>query len=438
MSNRPLSTAACEGPVAKPRVAFVAYRYPPDPSIGAVRAENWARWLSQESSLTVVARESQYGVTRAEESVAVRRPPSAAVRMIDRLSAWRRSKRDAGVAIREGDSCSSPAATARPRVPSGIGSSRLPCLHDLWLFPAGRALAAIRPEIVVATQPPYVCLWAAYRHVRHRPEAKLWVDFRDLWTGYYGAKGFPGFRSIEQRLEQAILDRADVITTVSEGLADHFRDRGYGGKTFVVYNAPSATPRKATAARPGRPFTICYTGTVSLGYDAGPLFRLIARLAASGAVRPATLQVVVAGRNPRPLLAQAAAAGVAEFLDVRGQLSRQDATAIQDEADLLLLLAWHRPTAPGVLTGKVFDYLLTDRPILLLGDAADSELSQLLAQHGRLVALDAVEVTLAGRHALPRCQPVDYGEVARGQCLAVLHRLIGRGHEAAVPLAASC
>jgi hypothetical protein len=39
---------------------------------------------------------------------------------------------------------------------------------------------------------------------------------------------------------------------------------------------------------------------------------------------------------------------------------------------------------------------------------------------------------------LPRCQPVDYGEVARGQCLAVLHRLIGRGHEAAVPLAASC
>lgn len=438
MTKQPADKAAADRAIgAGPRVAFVAYRYPPDPSIGAVRAENWSRWLSQEARLTVVSREAPTGLSRAEDSFAVHRPRSATVRMVDRLATWRREKRDAGGA---GGSAREPVVgpSEQPRVPSGVGSSRLPCLHDLWLFPAGRALAAIRPEIVIATQPPYVSLWAAYRHARRRPEAKLWVDFRDLWTGYYGASGLPLFRSVEQRIERAILDRADVITTVSEGLADHFRRRGYDGKTFVVYNAPSSTPRQAVAARPGRPFTICYTGTVSLGYDAEPLFRLIARLAASGVVQPATLRVVVAGRNPKPLLAQAGAAGVADFLDVRGQLSRAEATALQDEADLLLLLAWHRPTAPGVLTGKVFDYLLTERPILLLGDAADSELSQLLSKHGRLVGIDAVEDALTGRHPLPRCEPVDYGAVARTQCLGVLHRLIGRGHEAAVPLAASC
>jgi hypothetical protein len=428
------SAAALPG---QPRVTLVAYRYAPDQSIGAVRAENWARWLTEEARVTVVSREAAKGSLPVAESVKVARPPSAAVRMIDRLASWRRARRDTDNP-REVGSGPSPTASDELRVPSGVGTSRFPCLHDLWLFPACKALAAIQPEIVIATQPPYVSLWAAYRHARRRPDAKLWVDFRDLWTGYYGARGLPGFRSVEQRLERAILERADVITTVSEGLADHFRGRGYGSKTFVVYNSPSATPRKPPAPRPGRPFTICYTGTVSIGYDASPLFRLIARLAGRGVVTPATLQVVVAGRNPRPLLAQAAAAGVAEFLDLRGQLSRPEATALQDEADLLLLLAWHRPMAPGVLTGKVFDYLLTDRPILLLGDAADSELSQLLAQHGRLVALDAVEAALAGRHALPRCEPVDYGEVARGQCLAVLHHLIGRGHEAAVPLAASC
>jgi hypothetical protein len=414
-----LAAHAVESP---PRVALVAYRYPPDESIGAVRAENWARWLSQEATTTVVSREAASGAAVHPESPPVARPHSAAIRLIDRLAAWRRSRRD----VSNQRAAGVPVAAGRPRVPSGAGSSRLPCFHDLWLFPAGNALAAIQPDLVIATQPPYVSLWAAYRHVRRRPEAKLWVDFRDLWTGYYGARGLPGFRSLEHRLERAILERADAITTVSEGLADHFRGRGYGSKTFVVYNSPSATPRKAPARRLGRPFTICYTGTVSIGYDAVPLFRLIARLSARGIVTPATLQVVVAGRNPQPLLAQAAAEGAADFLDVRGQVSRQQATALQDEADLLLLLAWHRPTAPGVLTGKVFDYLLTDRPIVLLGDVADSELATLLSAHGRLVSLDQVEEALAGRQPLPRAEPVDYGAVARSQCLDILHRLVGR------------
>jgi glycosyltransferase involved in cell wall biosynthesis len=438
MSDRPARVASSAAAVpGQPRVTLVAYRYAPDQSIGAVRAENWARWLSEEARVTVVSREAAKGSLPVAESVKVARPPSAAVRMIDRLASWRRARRDTD---NPRETASGPLSTVsdEPRVPSGVGNSRFPCLHDLWLFPACKAIAGIRPEIVIATQPPYVSLWAAYRHARRRPHAKLWVDFRDLWTGYYGARGLPGFRSVERRLERAILERADVITTVSEGLADHFRGRGYGSKTFVVYNSPSATPRKPSAPRPGRPFTICYTGTVSIGYDASPLFRLIARLAGRGVVTPATLQIVVAGRNPRPLLAQAAAAGVAEFLDLRGQLSRPEATALQDEADLLLLLAWHRPTAPGVLTGKVFDYLLTDRPILLLGDAADSELARLLSSHGRLVDLQDLEQSLADRRPLPRAEPVDYGDIARRQCLDILHRLAGCSRGSALPPVVPC
>jgi hypothetical protein len=59
---------------------------------------------------------------------------------------------------------------------------------------------------------------------------------------------------------------------------------------------------------------------------------------------------------------------------------------MQRDASALLLLDWYDPRH-GVLTGKVFEYLLSPAPIWVVGGAADSPAAELVRQAGRGLAL---------------------------------------------------
>jgi hypothetical protein len=116
--------------------------------------------------------------------------------------------------------------------------------------------------------------------------------------------------------------------------------------------------------------------------------------------------------------------GLREVIDFRGGVRRQEALQIQQEADILLLLESNAPEARGVLTGKVFEYLMTDKPILLIGPGPDAELYQLLKKHDRLYTLEDFEKFICGEvQTLPKCIPVDYSEISREQLLGIMDNL---------------
>ena len=48
-------------------------------------------------------------------------------------------------------------------------------------------------------------------------------------------------------------------------------------------------------------------------------------------------------------------------------MSRKESLEIQKKSDLLLFLEWNDPTARGVLTGKLFEYIVSGTPIISLG-----------------------------------------------------------------------
>jgi hypothetical protein len=90
--------------------------------------------------------------------------------------------------------------------------------------------------------------------------------------------------------------------------------------------------------------------------------------------------------------------------------------AAQHTADVLLFLDWTEVQAEGVLTGKLFEYLGTGRPILSLGRRKDSEAARLIAEAGCGVTLTTdEEIEKFLLHLLSSDRLPSVGSAARDQ-----------------------
>ena len=65
-----------------------------------------------------------------------------------------------------------------------------------------------------------------------------------------------------------------------------------------------------------------------------------------------------------------------------GHVSREKALQAQRNADLLLLLESSNEESRGVLTGKIFEYIASGRPIICIGSRLDFEIGQTLFKTG--------------------------------------------------------
>lgn len=408
------------------KIAIVAFHFKPEEAIGAVRPENWAAWLSGDHEVVVVTRPFPGDTDVRESRYRIVRASSPAVRLIDRLNRWRkdlrvrRARRDDGRSkapvARHGD---------KPGVPSGAFVYRMPCLHDLWYGAAVRALRQENPDLVIATHSPYVSLLAAATHRRRHPHCRLWLDFRDLWSEGHLTRGLPLLRQLERRLEDRALGRADIVSSVSQGYLSSFSARVPDQRRALVYNAPTETVLETAPGKaPGTALTICYTGSIYKGFrDPTPLLEMCAGLRDEGRLRPERVRIVIASRMPGDLPGVVAATGAGDFVDFLGAVPRRESLQLQQDADVLLLLESGLDEADGTMTAKVFEYLATDKPILLLGPGPGSELYRLIDGHGRLLSLEQLRDVMLGRGRIADQSPVNYSAIARRQLFDALGRL---------------
>jgi hypothetical protein len=74
--------------------------------------------------------------------------------------------------------------------------------------------------------------------------------------------------------------------------------------------------------------------------------------------------------------------GLRASVEIGGELSYRESLLAQRRATVLILLEWPDPQASGVLTGKIFEYLSSGRPIIATGPRG-GEIDQVLRQTGR-------------------------------------------------------
>jgi hypothetical protein len=176
-----------------------------------------------------------------------------------------------------------------------------------------------------------------------------------------------------------MFSRADMLTTVSDGLAQHLR----------MYNKHVITVRNGITGAVSVPdpmhsdkFTISYTGSMAMDMkNVKPLFFALRELITDGKIDPGHIQIVYAGKDGDIWEQQAKESDVSIELINKGVVSGEESTAIQQSSCINVLLTYGSPELRGVLTGKLIEYLEAGSPVLgIVAGDNDEELQFILQE----------------------------------------------------------
>lgn len=278
-----------------------------------------------------------------------------------------------------------------------------------------------RFDVVFSTVPSYTAHSAASAIKRLDSRMKWVADYRDLWFGNPIFPGCKPVRSLERTHERQMLSNADLIVSINDELiaelrANHGERRRYlvvpnGFEDSELDNVPQVAPPPRT--QPG--INVVYAGSILPGLqDPSPLFAAVRDLAEAGEIRPEDLSICFYGDyavlDDFPLARDPL---VAKHIKLCGKVARGEILAIQRSTDFLLFLG-SRPVSTefgstrGVVSGKVFEYLISGTEIMAVGVTDDMLVAEMIerARAGQSYGQDVERIKERLRRALR-------GDVAR-------------------------
>lgn len=352
------------------RILLIAYYYPPQNASGGQRPLKLAEHLAAAGhDVVVLASAPDRRAASGENIIRVYDPSHNQDRAGRRRLQWL-ARRLAVEAMNR----------------AGIYAS----LYSGWARTArkrGEAImAAGLPQAIVATYPPVETLEVGLQ-LSQKYKVPLIADFRDGLLFEPVERRALRRRSVRrhyEKLEARVAREAAAIVTVSPAISGYFQNKYACRRVVTIPNGyDRGAPVLPLLPGPFAPerFHVVHTGSIALsdrGCDLAPLVLGVEKALAAEPALQTRLVLHFAGRlnaRERRLLRPLAAAGTVR---IYGQLPRENALWMQQNADLLLLLA--SADRPSVATGKLFEYMQAARPVLAL--AAGTFAADIIAETG--------------------------------------------------------
>lgn len=384
------------------RALFVAYQFPPAGGIGVHRAVKFTKFLPEFGWETSVLTVSNPSVPLTDNSLLADIPESTEV---VRTKTWEPSyafKEKFG-GKRPGNSTSSKhiesqtkpslirqlASVAKRSLRSAVNLTFQPDMQVLWGPNAYRAgcelLRRKQHDVVIATAPPFSSFLVGSKLAKQF-RLPLVLDYRDEWgisnTYWENKQQSRLIQKIQQRMQARLLKAADlaIATTPSscESVADSARLAGAETRCEYIYNGfdPndfSITPAPRVDYGNGIDrFRLAYVGTLWNLNSIEPLVTAIEQLAKRSPALMENLEFVVAGRRTSEQEEILSRLDQTACRLVRLPfISHSEAISLMQDADCLTLLNSPVPGAERIVNGKIFEYLATRKPFLLISPPGD-------------------------------------------------------------------
>jgi len=200
-----------------------------------------------------------------------------------------------------------------------------------------------------------------------------WVaDLPDLWSLNHNYRYSRLRRWLDRRLELRILSKADAMTTVSEPWTEKQRELHKGKPVYTITHGIDLEEVNTPPVKLTKKFTITYTGTIyPEGQDTSKIFTAMQTLISNGEIDRDNIEVRFYGPYLKWLDREIEKYGLAGIAMQYGQLTMPEAVKKQRESQLLLLLKWEDPKERGWHSGKIYEYLAAQRPVLATGGSSD-------------------------------------------------------------------
>lgn len=198
-----------------------------------------------------------------------------------------------------------------------------------------------------------------------------WVaDFRDPWTDrYYYEENERWWlaSAVDRLLERKTLNSASAVTTVSPGVAELLKAScDDPGKVAVVYNGYDSLDFDFSyELHSDRTVRITHVGSLTKSQCPSVLLQALQRLRED---RPdMSFQLNLIGSAHAKIHGELEARNMDTIAKHHGYLPHSEALRKMAESDFLFLVVPNTPQNRGIITGKLFEYMRSGTPIIVIG-----------------------------------------------------------------------
>ena len=265
------------------------------------------------------------------------------------------------------------------------GNFFIPDARKFWIKPSTRILSSYLKDnsidVVISSGPP---------HSTHLIAKKItanynlpWIaDFRDPWTNidFYNDLMLSKFADRKhKRLEKLVLSSADIILTVGKTLALELSQLGAKRVEVVENGYDKSDLNKGFTIQLDDKFSIAHIGTFSPSRNNETLWKALSELVKEDDFFSNKLELKLIGKIDYSVTESLKKYDLASFVNHIPYLSHDLVINQQMSSHLLLLMVNNTPNAKGIVTGKIFEYMASNRPTLVIGPS-DGDVAEIVSK----------------------------------------------------------
>lgn len=262
------------------------------------------------------------------------------------------------------------------------GNLFIPDARKYWVRPSVRFLNGVLEkegiETIITTGPPHSVHIIGY-YLKEFKKVKWIADFRDPWTsiGYHKKLKLTNLaKNRHKELEHLVLNNADKIVVTSQTTKEEFQRITNRPITVITNGFDYIRP---ASVQLDEKFIISHIGSMLTGRNPKNLWKVLGELVQENQTFRTDLLVQFVGVVSDEVIASMKEFGLEKHINIIGYVPHEEAIKYQLKSQVLLLAEINSEETRGIIPGKLFEYMVSERPILGIGPE-NWEVSQIVAE----------------------------------------------------------
>lgn len=250
------------------------------------------------------------------------------------------------------------------------GNLFIPDARFFWVKPSisylEKYIVENNIDTIVTSGPPH-SLHLIGLELKHKLEVKWFADFRDPWTtiGYHKSLRLSETAAQKHKeLESQVLNTADTIIVTSKTTKSEFET--LTTKPIAVITNGFDVEKVEKQLLDSK-FSLAHIGSFLSARNPQFLWESLVELIAEIPDFKAHLEIKLIGAVSQEVLDSITTFGLNDYLNNLGYVSHEEAIAHQRKSQVLLLIEIDSEETKSIIPGKLFEYMVSNRPIIAIG-----------------------------------------------------------------------
>lgn len=258
----------------------------------------------------------------------------------------------------------------------------IPDARKFWIKPSVNYLTTYlkthKIDVVITTGPPH-SMHLIGQKLKQRLHIKWIADFRDPWTEIDYFHQLPLTKKAikkHYKLEKEVLQQADSVLVVSNTMKASYRK--ISPNVTVIPNGFDIEISDDETTLDTK-FSITHVGLMNADRNPKILWEVLDEIVHEDLNFKNDFELRLIGKVDASILAEVKKHEISENITVINYVSHKEVIQYQKQSQVLLIAVNNVPSAKGIVTGKIFEYLLANRPILAIAPT-DGDLAKIIQE----------------------------------------------------------